>query len=99
VFVRLDLDRETARGNIRPRYVYDLGKVSFGAFETDAHFLHAVQSPDSLRYSCTSFLRLLYKGVPLIESLPNTFALQLDGAEPRVAFAKWRRWEGAVPLR
>jgi hypothetical protein len=99
VFVRLDLDRETARGNIRPRYVYDLGKVSFGAFETDAHFLHAVQSPDSLRYSCTSFLRLLYKGAPLIESLPNTFALQLDGAEPRVAFAKWRRWEGAVPLR
>ncbi len=29
-------------------------------------------------------------GKPLMEALPNTHALQLDGAPDRVGFVKWR---------
>ena len=36
--VKLDLDAEIARENIRPRYQYDLGRTTYGGAETDAHF-------------------------------------------------------------
>jgi len=89
---------ELARENIRPRYQYDLGKVTFGGFETDAHFFYAVSGEDSLRYSAATFLRVAYKGATLVEALPNTHPLQLDGGGDRVGYSKWRRWEDALPL-
>ena len=94
VMVRLDLDVELARENIRPRYQYDLGKVSFGDFETDAYFFHSITDRGSTRYSAANFLKVLHKGKALVEALPNTHPLQLDGGGDRVGYSKWRRWEG-----
>jgi hypothetical protein len=96
--VKLDLDMEVARENIRPRYLYDLGRVTFGDFETDAHFFHAVSDADSLRYSAATFLKVRYRGKTLVEALPNTHPLQLDGGGDRVGYSKWRRWEDAFRL-
>jgi hypothetical protein len=94
VMVKLDLDVELARENIRPRYQYDLGKVSFGDFETDAYFFHSLTDRGSTRYSAANFLKVLHKGKALVEALPNTHPLQLDGGGDRVGYSKWRRWEG-----
>ena len=97
--VKLDLDAEAARENIRPRYTWELGRVSYGDFETDAHFMLATAGGGSLDYSAANVLKLLYRGKVMLEALPNTFGLQLDGAADRVGSARWRYWEDTVPLR
>jgi hypothetical protein len=96
IMVKLDLDMEVARENLRPRYLYELGKVACGDFETDAHFLYAVKDGASLSYSASVFLKVAYRGKTLVEALPNTHPLQLDGADPRVGYSKWRKWEDTL---
>ena len=97
--VKIDLEMEIARENIRPRYLYDLGKIKYGDFETDAHFLFATADKNTVNYSASNVLKVIYNGKALMEALPNTHGLQLDGAPDRVGFTKWRYWEDAVPIR
>jgi hypothetical protein len=97
--VKIDLDMEVARENIRPRYQYDLGKVTYGDFETDGHFFLATTEKNTVRYSASNVLKVHYKGKKLMEALPNTHGLQLDGAPPRVGFVKWRYWEDSVQVK
>ena len=94
--VKVDLDMDGARENIRPRYLYELGRVGYGDFETDADFFFATTEGGKVRYSASNVLKVLRKGNPLLEALPNTHGLQLDGAPPRVGFVKWRYWEDEV---
>ncbi len=93
VGVKLDLEMEVARENIRPRYLYDLGKVRYGDFETDAHFLYATVDKESVHYSVTNVLKVLYRDRVLMQALPNTHGLQLDGGPDRTGYSKWRCWE------
>jgi hypothetical protein len=99
VLVKLDLEMDLARENIRPRYRYDLGKVRCGELETDASYVFARQTEGRVRYSAATFTKLMYRGQTLIEALPTTFPLQLDGAPPRVGLPKWRFWEDEVVVR
>ncbi len=96
--VKLDLDMEIARENIRPRYPYELGKVRYGDFETDAHFLYARVDSANVHYSASNVLKILYRDKTLMQALSNTFGLQLDGQPDRVGLSKWRYWEDSVPL-
>jgi hypothetical protein len=96
--VKIDLDMEVARGNERPRYLYELGKVRYGDFETDAHFFYATESSKELRYSALNLLQMHHAGKPLMQALPNTHSLQLDGGpDDHVGYSKWRRREDAIP--
>ena len=97
--VKLDLEMDLARENVRPRFQYNLGKVKYGDFETDAGFMYAKIADGKVSYSATTMTKILYKDQVLVESLPNTFGLQLDGAAPRTGFAKWRKWEDQLPVR
>lgn len=94
--VKVDLEMEIARENIRPRYLYSLGKITYGDFETDAHFFFATSDREKVRYSASNVLKVLFKGRPLMQALPNTHGLQLDGAPDRVGYTKWRYWEDTV---
>jgi len=94
--VKVDLDMDLARENIRPRYLYSLGKIGYGEFETDATYLFATVNKGSVTYSASNVLKVLYKNKPLFESLANTHPLQLDGTIERVGFVKWRYWEDTV---
>ncbi len=94
--IKADLDMDLARENIRPRYLYSLGKVAYGEFETDASYLFATVTKDSVSYSASNVLKVLYRNNPLFESLANTHPLQLDGTSERVGFVKWRYWEETV---
>ncbi|HTO94554.1 MAG TPA: hypothetical protein VMM80_09260 [Bacteroidota bacterium] len=99
VYSKLDLEMDIARENIRPRYLWDLGKVSFGDFETDAGFFYAAAGPRTLEYSASTVLKVLYKGDTLMAALPNTHGLQPDGgSDTHVGYSKWRYWEDVVPL-
>jgi len=96
--VKLDMEMEIARENIRPRYQYDLGKVRYGDFETDGHFFFAMMKAGSIDYSVSNVLKVLYKDKVLMAALPNAHALQLDGAPDRTGFVKWRFWQDLVRL-
>ncbi|MFH0991676.1 MAG: hypothetical protein V1799_16845 [bacterium] len=97
--VKLDLDMEVARENIRPRYLYDLGKVSYGDYETDAHVLFATKEGNQVQYSASNVLKVRYNGTTLMEALPNVHGLQLDGARERDGYSKWRYWEETVKVQ
>lgn len=92
--LKLDLEAEVVPENIRPRYTWEAGRTTYGPIETDAHFVHATVAGDSVRYVASEVLKVLYEGEPLMEALPNTHGLQLDGAPDRVGYVKWRFWEG-----
>lgn len=99
IAVKLDLDLDLARETTGPRYRYELGRVRYGDFETDASFLHARMGDGKVSYSAATMTRVRYREQNLMESLPTTFGLQLDGAPPRVGFSKWRYWEETVPIK
>jgi hypothetical protein len=96
--VKLDLEMDLARKNTRPRYQYESGKVKYGEMETDAGFLFARIAGGQISYSATTMTRILYRQQPLLEALPNTFGLQLDGSAPRTGYARWRKWEDTVRI-
>ncbi|MGH9838225.1 MAG: hypothetical protein ACREEM_05520 [Blastocatellia bacterium] len=99
ICIKLDLEMDLARENIRPRYKYDLGKVRYGDFETDASYLFAKLKGDTVSFSAATMTKVLYRNQILMESLPNTFGLQLDGALARTSYARWRFWEDEVRVR
>lgn len=94
--LKLDLESELARENIRPRYQYDLGRTQYGGAETDAHFFTLREANGDVRVSAVNVLKFIYGGSTLMTALPNTHGLQLDGSKPRVGYSKWRVWEGSV---
>ena len=97
--VKIDLEREIARENIRPRYLYDLGKVRYGDFETDAHYFVGSLGGGTVHYSAANVLKVVYRGRVLMEALPNTHALQLDGGpDNHIGYSKWRVWQDSVSL-
>jgi hypothetical protein len=91
--LKLDLESELARENIRPRYQYDLGKDRFGEFETDAHFFVAEESSSTPRFSAVNVLKVVHRGKELMSALPNLHPLQPDGSPDKIAFSKWRVYE------
>ncbi|MBP1657656.1 MAG: hypothetical protein H6Q31_2257, partial [Bacteroidetes bacterium] len=93
--VKLDLDAEIARENIRPRYLYDLGRTSFGTSETDAHFFALREEGGKTSVSAVNVLKFIHRGATLMTALPNTHGLQLDGSADRVGYSKWRIFETA----
>ncbi len=97
--VKLDLNSEVVRENIRPRYTWETGRTKYGDIETDAHFLFATVSDEHISYSASEVLKVLYKGEVLMQALPNTHGLQLDGASDRVGYVKWRYWEDRVKVK
>ncbi len=99
ICVKLDLESEAARENIRPRYTWELGRAAYGDIETDAHYLFATAEAEKFSYGAANLLKLLYRGRTVLEALPNTFGLQLDGGPDRTGYAKWRLWEDTVPAR
>jgi len=91
--LKLDLQSELVPQNIRPRYTWDSGKTTYGEFETDAHFLYATVRENTIHWAASEMVKVLYAGHPLMEALPNTHGLQLDGTGDRVGYVKWRSWE------
>lgn len=96
---KIDLESELVRENIRPRYTWEEGRTRYGDLETDAHFLYASVGENDIRYAASQVLKVIYGDQVLMEALPNTHGLQLDGAPDRVGYVKWRAWEDAVDLR
>ena len=96
--LKIDLEAELARENIRPRYTWDLGRTTYGPIETDAHFLYATRTRNSFKFAASEFLNIYFKGKPIMEALANTHGLQPDGSPQKVGYTKWRAWEDEIGL-
>jgi hypothetical protein len=99
LLIKLDLGSEILKENIRPRYTYESGKINYGDFETDAHFLHSKVKNNIIEYSSANMLKIIYKNNILMEALPNNHGLQPDGSEDKTAYTKWRMWEDEINLK
>ena len=97
--IKLDLAMDLAREPVGPRYLYALGKVKYGEFETDASFLFATRNGNQLRYGAATMTKILFGQQTLMEAMPSTFGLQLDGTGSRAGFSKWRFWEDEITVR
>jgi hypothetical protein len=96
--IKIDLESGLVRENIRPRYTWEAGRTHFGPIETDAHFLFATIGNGHIRYAASEVLKVIHGQQVLMEALPNTHPLQLDGGPNRVGHVKWRFWQDRVPL-
>jgi len=90
---------DLAGEDVRPRYRQPLGMVKYDGVESDASYLFVRLAKKQIAYSATCMTKIVYQGQTLLEALPNTFGLQLDGTAPRTGLARWRRWEDTAPLK
>jgi hypothetical protein len=99
VGIKLDLEQELVRDWRRPMYTYESGKTSYGEFETDGHFLVAVEDRDSLWYAVSGFTKITHKGKVLHEQPGVLTNLSFDGSADKAGVGKMRRWEAVVRLQ
>ena len=97
--VKGDLRMDYRQQNFRPRYSYDLGKVTYGPFQTDGNFLYGKVLGKKVHWACSNMTKVKYRNHILHESLEISFGLQPDGAALRSGRAKWRYWEDEVKLK
>jgi len=91
--VNLDLDRDLLKEDVRPRYTYESGKLTYGPVETDADFVHvALDDAGAPRFAATHLVRLDYDGMTLFDT-PESQFFQIWGRSDRKGRAKWRRWD------
>ncbi|MFN0108931.1 MAG: hypothetical protein ACKVZH_08750 [Blastocatellia bacterium] len=99
ICIKLDLEMDLAREQVGPRYQYNLGKVKYGEFETDASYLFAKLKGAEVFYSAATMSKVIFRNQTLLEAKPTSFGLQLDGAPARTGLAKWRFWEDSARIR
>jgi hypothetical protein len=96
VCAKTDLLREILTANVRPRYTFQSGKVSYGPFATDASFFYARVDSDSLHWAGTHLVGLRYGDRELFTAPPSTFTLEPDDWNTGFGPPKWRYWEGSA---
>jgi hypothetical protein len=90
--VKLDLDRDLLKEDIRPRYTYASGRLSYGPVETDADVVVLSTAAGAPRYGATNLVRLDYNGETLFDA-PESQFFQVWGKSDVKGRAKWRRWD------
>ena len=98
VCVQTDLDRGILTENVRPRYTFASGAVTYGPIRTDAGFLYARRAGTELTYRATHMVGIDYRGESIFLSGENSFTLQPDDLETRYGRTKWRYWEDTVTV-
>ena len=97
--LKLDLDFEILRENVRPRYNFESGRIRYDKVETDAYFAYIRENVRrSLYYTASNFISLKFDDKILMGAKPYTFSLQLDGGPDRVGYTKLRFWEDQINI-
>jgi hypothetical protein len=94
VCVRLDLEMEHLKENVRPRYAFESGKVRYGPFETDARFAYFNSMEKTIDYAFIEATKILYEGKELFAAPKFDFPWQPNGQYTRSGVPKWRDWQG-----
>ena len=98
VCVKTDLRADLIADNVRPRYRYDAGRAQYGPIETDASFLYARRSGDTLAYAAANMVKVVYDGRAVFKALDVTPQIQAEDRPAENVPVKWRYWEDSVDL-
>ncbi|MFZ5519284.1 MAG: hypothetical protein ACOY90_21815 [Candidatus Zhuqueibacterota bacterium] len=90
--VKLDLDRDLLKQDIRPRYHYNSGKIAYGKAETDADMFFVNAMKDKTYFSATNLVKFVYDTAVLFDT-PESQFFQVWGKSDRTGRAKWRSWD------
>ena len=96
--VKTDLTKELRTENIRPRYTFDLGKVQYGPFETDAYFLYSRLADQKLYYAATHMTKVRYQDKEIFTARPVMITLHPDNLSTHCGLPKCRFWENTIDL-
>ena len=89
--VKLDLDYGLLNRDVRPRYTFESGKITYGDVTTDADFFHLKTGAQQPHYAATNFVRFVYRDSVLFDAPKSNF-FQVWGKSDHVGQSKWRRW-------
>ncbi|MGD8727609.1 MAG: hypothetical protein PVH40_08185, partial [Gemmatimonadales bacterium] len=98
VCAKTDLERDILAANVRPRYTFDSGKVTYGPFATDASFLFARVADDALAWAGMHLVGVYYDDQELFAAPWNTFTLEPDDWATGLGAGKYRYWEGEAQV-
>ena len=89
---KLDLDLDLLKEDVRPRYNYDSGKLTFAKAETDADIFFFELVKTKPYFSAANLVKFTYKNKVLFDT-PESQFFQVWGKSDRKGRAKWRCWD------
>ncbi len=98
ICVKTDLRSEILAANVRPRYTFESGKVTYGPIETDAYFFYGSTAGKELTYAATHLVGIKFNGKEVFAAHDNTFALMPDDLGTGFGPSKWRSWFDTVEV-
>lgn len=97
---RYDLDQELVKENIRPRYIYEKGRVKYGEIETDARFAFCKFDDNNVHYGFIESTKMLLNGKEIFASQKvPVYTVQPDGKWQRDGVQKWEVWEETKTIK
>jgi hypothetical protein len=93
-----DLRMDIARDNRRPRYVYEKGKIAYGALETDGDLVFASEEKGELSFTIVNMTRAQRGGQVLFQNGQSFHGLPFDASNDTGGVDKVRYWRDKVKI-
>ncbi len=98
VGVKNDLRMDITRDWRRPRYLYEKGKIAYGAIETDGDLLFASESQGELTYTIVNMTRAQRGAQLLFQNGTSFHGLPFDASPDPSGIDKVRYWRDTVKI-
>jgi len=98
VGVKNDLRMDIARDYRRPRYIYEKGKIAYGALETDGDLVFASEEKGELSYTIVNMTRAQRGEQVLFQQGQSFHGLPFDASNDVGGFDKVRYWRDKVRI-
>jgi hypothetical protein len=98
VGAKQDLRRDIARDHRRPRYLFEKGRIAYGAVETDGDFLFTAEQGGQMSYTIVNMTRAERAGQVLFQNGQSFHGLPFDASTDTAGVDKVRYWRGTVTL-
>jgi len=98
VGVKQNLRQDISRDHRRPRYVFEKGRIAYGALQTDGDILFASQSRGELTYAIVNMTRAEHAGQVLFQNGASFHGLPFDASPETGGVDKVRYWRDTVKV-
>ena len=99
VGLKNDLRMDMARDYRRPRYLYEKGRIAYGALETDGDLVFTTENGQELAYTIVNMTRAERKGQVIFQGGQGFYGLAFDGSSEAAGVGKVRYWSDTVKIQ
>jgi hypothetical protein len=96
--VKQDLRQDIARDYRRPRYLFEKGRIQYGAIETDGDLLFAKEAGGELSYTIVNMTRAVRGAQVLFQNGQSFHGLPFDASNEVGGTDKVRYWRDTVRI-